>query len=253
MEYSEESFLKLDLTNNVSAGISHHISNYNTIIKYCYENKLKLIKPIFNLSSTHNNGKEINSDLSIYYDLDNISINNEKFKLYDESSLINKDIIIVKFSTPLLRVINPFNTIKHNYSINIPYNQSVIQIASDIVKKIGSKFMCIHVRRGDRITSKQIDIDTQPPNIISIIEKYNPYTVVYIMTNKIDELKELRNIKERRIYFFDDFEELKSINDNYYLFSIENIIMNLADVRCSTFNTSDKKYDCYLTNTKGFQ
>jgi hypothetical protein len=29
--------------------------------------------------------------------------------------------------------------------------------------------------------------------------------------------------------------------------------MNLADVRCSTFNTSDKKYDCYLTNTKGFQ
>jgi hypothetical protein len=83
------------------------------------------------------------------------------------------------------------------------------------VRKIGSKFMCIHVRRGDRITSRQIDIDTQPPNILSTIKKYNPSTV-YIMTNKINELKELRNNKDHTIYFFDDFEELKSIGDNYY-------------------------------------
>jgi hypothetical protein len=73
------------------------------------------------------------------------------------------------------------------------------------------------------------------------------------MTNKINELNELRNIKDRKIYFFDDFEELKSINDNYYLFSIESIIMNLANIRCSTFNSHNKKYHCYLTNTEGWQ
>lgn len=59
--------------------------------------------------------------------------------------------------------------------------------------------------------------------------------------------------KDYTIYFFDDFEELKSIRDNYYLFSIENVIMNLADIKCSTFNVPGTKYDCYLTNTAGWQ
>jgi hypothetical protein len=71
--------------------------------------------------------------------------------------------------------------------------------------------------------------------------------------NKINELKELRNNKDCTIYFFDDFEELKSIKDNYYLFVVENVIMNLADIKCSTFNVPDNKYHCYLTNTAGWQ
>lgn len=242
------SFFKIDLC-DIHVGISHHISNYKAIIKYCYENKLKLIKPIFTLTGHHNNGKEIISDLSMYYDLDNILVNDDKFTVYDELTV---NIITRKYFGGLLRMIAPFNTIKNEYSVSIPYNTSIIDLATEIVRKIGSTFMCIHVRRGDRITSKQIDIDTQPPNILSIIKKYNPSTV-YIMTNKINELKELRNSKDRTIYFFDDFEELKSIKDNYYLFAVENVIMNLADIRCSTFNVPDNKYHCYLTNTAGWQ
>ena len=77
------SFFKIDLC-DIHVGISHHISNYKAIIKYCYENKLKLIKPIFTLTGHHNNGKEIISDLSMYYDLDNILVNDDKFTVYDE-------------------------------------------------------------------------------------------------------------------------------------------------------------------------
>lgn len=243
-------FFKIDLC-DIHVGISHHITNYKTIIKYCYETKLKLIKPLFTLTGHHNNGKQIISDLSIYYDLDNILVNNETFTVYDESTL-NEKIVTRKYSAALLKTIAPFNSLKNEYSVCIPYKPSIIQVADKIVRKIGSAFMCIHVRRGDRITTKQIDIDTQPPNILSILKKYNPSTV-YIMTNKIHELSELRNNKDYTIYFFDDFEELKSIRDNYYLFSIENVIMNLADIKCSTFNVPGTKYDCYLTNTAGWQ
>jgi len=228
------------------------MSNYYAILTYCYENKINLVKPVFRLEASHNNGKEIQSDLSKYYDLDNITVNNEKFLLYDVST-VNTYTLSKKYSrSQLLRLIEPFNTIKNNYPVCIPYKPSLIQIANDIVKKIGTEFMCIHVRRGDRITTKQIDIDTQPQNILNKIKENNASTV-YIMTNKINELNALRNNMDHKIYFFDDFEELKAITDNYYLFSIENIIMDLASIRCSTFNSPNKKYHCHLTIACGWQ
>lgn len=242
-----KSFVKIDV-NSLRAGISHHESNYKSFIKYCYENNLKLIKPDFRLTGSHNNGNEIISDLSVYYDLDNITVNNEIFQVYDKSE---KDFTVIKLVSELARLSRPFNTIKNDYEVIFPYNKSVLEIANSIVTKIGTEFMCIHVRRGDRITSKQIDIDTQPPNILKVIKKNNASTV-YIMTNKANEVSALRNNNEHKIYFFDDFEELKSIEDNYYLFCIESAIMNLANIKCSTFNSPNKKYNCYLTNTVGW-
>ena len=115
--------------------------------------------------------------------------------------------------------------------------------------------MCIHVRRGDRITNKQIDIDTQPENIRKVINKYKPNSI-YIMTNKINKLKSLSNTKN--IYFYIHFSFLEKISDNYYLFCIENNIMKFAKIRCSTFNVKLKNknpnyYHCYLTNHSGWQ
>ena len=73
------------------------------------------------------------------------------------------------------------------------------------------------------------------------------------MTNKIDEVKSLKNNKDYNIYFNTDFNFLYNIDDNYYLFSIENEIMRLAIKRCSTFKTNNNYYDYYLTDEKGFQ
>ena len=87
-----------------------------------------------------------------------------------------------------------------------------------------------------------------------MIDKYNPKTV-YIMTNRINELTSLT--KYNNIYFFTDFDYLKSIDDNYYLFCIENNIMNNAKIRCSTFNINKNKtqdyYHDYLTDHGGWQ
>ena len=77
------------------------------------------------------------------------------------------------------------------------------------------------------------------------------------MTNKLNELKPLSNIEN--IYFYTNFNFLDKINDNYYLFCIENNIMKFAKIRCSTFNVKLKNdewanyYHCYLTNYPGAQ
>ena len=76
-------YFKIDLS-NISAGLSHQISNFNTIICYCYHNNYKLIKPIFTLTGKHNNNNTLKTDLSKYYDLDRITINGELFRLYND-------------------------------------------------------------------------------------------------------------------------------------------------------------------------
>ena len=211
-------YLKVNL-DSIKEDLSHHRSKFTKLVKYCYHKNLKLIKPQFTLSKWHNNNKEIKSDLSKYYDLNNITINNNLFKIYDYDNINDKNNIIFK---------NTFETDFKDIQDNVifPYNKDII----DIAKKVSSylkDYMCIHVRRGDRITNNQIDIDTQPLNIKKMIDKYNPKTV-YIMTNRINELTSLT--KYNNIYFFTDFDYLKSIDDNYYLFCIENNIMNNAKI-----------------------
>ena len=77
------SHFKIDLT-SIKAGLSHQITNFKIIITYCFMNNLKLVKPIFTLTGNHNNNNELKSDLSKYYDLDNITIDGNLFKLYDD-------------------------------------------------------------------------------------------------------------------------------------------------------------------------
>lgn len=244
-------YFKIDLS-ICSAGLSHQKSNFSSIIRYCYHNNLKLIKPIFTLTGKHNNNKILKTDLSKYYDLDRITINDKQFKLYNYDINNDKYTIKHKATNGLVRLDPKFSNLSGN--VNIPYKKDIIDIAKNISSKLGD-YMCIHVRRGDRITNRQINIDTQPNNIIKVIYKYKP-TKVYIMTNKLNELKLLSNIKN--IYFYTNFNFLKKFNDNYYLFCIENIIMKFAKIRCSTFNVklnskNNNYYHCYLTNYPGWQ
>ena len=56
------------------------------MIRYSYKNELKFVPPIFLLERRHNNGKLIETNLSNYYDLSNITIDNEHFKLYSNNN-----------------------------------------------------------------------------------------------------------------------------------------------------------------------
>ena len=244
-------YFKIDLS-TINAGLTHQTANLRTIINYCFINNLKLIKPIFTLSGDHNNNNELKTDLSKYYDLNGITVNGHLFKLYDD---INYTYTITKntYKHGLLYNNSTFQNLK-DVKIDIPYKNDIIEIANQISSEL-DEYMCIHVRRGDRITNNQIDIDTQPNNIINVINKYKTKKV-YIMTNTLNELKTLSNIEN--IYFYTNFNVLKIVNDNYYLFCIENNIMEFAKIRCSTFNVKLKNknnnyYHCYLTNYPGWQ
>ena len=214
---------------------------------------MKLIKPIFILSKHHNNDNEIITDLSEYYDLDNIKVNGKSFKLYDDS---HHSYTIQKktYEGGILSTDDMFKNLKY-VEVIISYNDEIINISNKIFKEISDEYMCIHVRRGDRIINNKIDIDTTPENIIKVISNSKPKKV-YIMSNKVNELKSLSDIEN--VYFFTDFNILNKIQDNYYLYCIELNIMKLAKIRCSTFNVNlvnknNSYYHCYLTNYPGWQ
>jgi len=244
-------FFKIDLSMG-AWGLSHQKSNFTAIILYCHHNNLKLIKPIFKLTGKHNNNKTLKTDLSNYFDLDGITIDDQQFKLYDDD--LNNETInyIPKLKYGLVRGDPAFSNLSGK--VIIPYKKDIIDIAKKVSSKLGN-YMCIHVRRGDRITNKQIGIDTQPDNIIKVINNYKPNSI-YIMSNKVNELKSLSSNKN--IYFYTNFSFLKDISDNYYLFCIENNIMKFSKIRCSTFNVKlknkhDDYYHCFLTNHAGWQ
>ena len=245
-------YFKIDLS-TISAGLSHQTSNLSAIIKYCFINNLKLIKPIFKLHGHHNNNNSLITNLSKYYDLNGITVNGNLFKLYDDDVKYTYTIKKKSYKGGLVRMDPKFKNLK-DVNIVIPYKKDIIDIAKRASSEL-DEYMCIHVRRGDRITNKQIDIDTQPNNIIKMINEYKPKNV-YIMTNKLNELKQLSNIEN--IYFYTNFNFLDKNNDNYYLFCIENNIMKFAKIRCSTFNVKsiDKNsnyYHCYLHDSPGGQ
>ena len=73
------------------------------------------------------------------------------------------------------------------------------------------------------------------------------------MTNKIDEIIGLKENKDFNIFFYDDFDILRNIKDNYFLFCVENVIMRMARIRCSTFKVSSDYYNCNLTDKSGGQ
>ena len=271
-----QEFFSIDLSSIENAGLSHQTSNLKVLIMYSHMNNLKLIKPTFTLTGMHNNNNKIYSDLSEYYDLNNISLYNKPYMLYDkeyfngftiEKKQYKYGLLIMDkvFSNVLALKTPPFGYMNHedgidmpnslnniNYGIKIPYNCDIIEIARLVTSLIGNDFMCIHVRRGDRVTTHQIDIDTRPDNILKKIEEQDIKNI-YIMTNKIDEIIGLKENKDFNIFFYDDFDILRNIKDNYFLFCVENVIMRMARIRCSTFKVSSDYYNCNLTDKSGGQ
>ena len=255
-------YFKINLS-SIRCGLTHHITNYKTLIRYCYHNNLKLIKPKFILLGKHNNGKDVISNLSKYYDLDNIKVNDTIFNLYNDRDNLNytvknkvyKNGIIINnaYFKPLPKYRHHING-NYKGKVEIPYNTNILTIAKLIADKLG-KYVCIHVRKGDRIQNKKMIKDTSCKNIMKIINTYSPKKV-YIMTNKITKLKSLDSVEN--VFFYKDFTWLNMIKDNYYLYCIEKCIMRFATIRCSTFNVKllnkhNTYYHCYLTNYPGWQ
>ncbi len=250
-------YFSIDLT-TISAGLSHQIHNLRILIQYCFKYKYILILPQFILCGSHNNGKQIITNLSNYIDFTTLQVNNKNFVVFmNRENIDDIDIIQIeakKYQFGLLDNDDIFKNLDC-VSIKFSYNQNILTIGKEI-SKILCNYLCIHVRRTDRITTEKIDKDTSPNNILKKINKYHNKNV-YIMTNEeISFFDKLKDQTDYNIYFYTDFEILKKIKeeDNYKLFCIENEICNLADKQISTFRTPFvDKYIDYLTDTDGWQ
>jgi len=250
-------YFQIDLS-EISAGLTHQIGNFMRILLYCNNYNYILIAPIFKLHGIHNNGKHILTNLSDYIDFKTIIVNNKSLEIvFSNENIKNEDIINVEAKTYISGLLVNDDMFKNLecFSIKFSYNENILNISKEISKQLGD-YLCIHVRRTDRMTTEEINRDTSPDNILQKIKKYNNKTV-YIMTDeKISFFDKLKEQKYYSIYFFSDFEILKKIKeqDNYMLFCIENEICNLANKRISTWKTTNvNKYIDYLSETFGYQ
>jgi hypothetical protein len=241
-------YFKVELI-HLPRGLLHCKDNYESLIRYSYYNNLNLIKPLFKLHGKHNNNKFIICDLSKYFDLDNITVNDEKFLLYNDNDNIDYNIKFKKGvnTCGYFPCDKRFSNLK-NINVNIPYSKNIISIGENVCKYLGYNYTCLHVRRGDKVQNKTINNATKKENIEKVLNKYST-NIIYIMTNRVNELLELKKNDLYKIYFNIDFEELKNIesDDNYYLFCIEKIIMDNATIKISTFKVPGNYYNTSLT------
>ena len=137
-----------------------------------------------------------------------------------------------------------------NYKLNVEFLQKYKIIANQIVEQMQRPICVVHVRRGDYFgRCPSLKYTTTPSNIKNVLQKHK-FNVCYIKTNEpnLDFFSELKNYFN--IKFFYDFNILKEIydsGDNYALYSIECCIRNLADIKISTFNTTNSE-SCWLPN-----
>jgi hypothetical protein len=246
-------YFSIDLS-TIFAGLTHQIENLKTLIKYCYKHEYILILPQFRLYGLHNNHKEIRTNLSTYIDFKTLIVNNNYYEVVT-NEVDSKDIIYIKskhYMNGLLCNDDMFMNLEW-IPITFSYNKNIITIGKQI-SNILNNYICIHVRRGDRNITKQIDKDTSPNSILTKIKKHDIKNV-YIMTNENISFFDSLKSSDYNIYFFNDFDILKKIKeeDNYLLFCIETEICKLADKKISTFKTPLTYYNDYLTDTPGWQ
>lgn len=255
---SKKQFITYTL--NKPFGLTHQLSNLNTAIKHSYKLGKILVLPIFVLSKVHND-KELKSNLTKYFDFDELKINNIPVTVITDINKINEDELInVKINNQLFRknkIITSVLNSSDNIKIDLPYNKNILKLSKQVRNKLG-KYMCIHLRRGDMLGLKPgLNEATQSDNIIKTINKIEGiYDNIYIMTNEknLSMFDKVRKTYQGRVFFYTDFAELKdNYQDNYYLFCIENDIMNNAHIQISTFKTKNDKYHGYLSKLGGQQ
>jgi len=252
--FSKQKYIIIDSRYNIIAGLSHQVSNLYSFLNLAKKLGKIPIMPNFYLSGFHNNNKQIKANFTKYFDIPN------NILLELPKNIDKNDVEIYLPQHEIIRLDSYY--IKNNpkkYYTKFNWNKNIYKKAQQVIQKLEKPILCMHIRRGDMIFIKnKLIYDTSINNIYNILNKIKnekSFKTVYIMTNEkqtnyFDMLKNKFNIK-----LFIDFQELKSIEkeDNYELFCIEKCIMELANIRVSTFKTNNKYYHYYLSNETGFQ
>jgi len=262
-----DKYLKYKITTK-KAGLKHQSYNIKTLFAEAYlTNRIPVISKI-HLYGKHNFDKPLFSDLSKYYEYsetkimgkpqkycfeDDLAISPIQFK-YDgkmpQSANYVEKIFPSNEGCSWKFLSSPFDIY---YSVTLSYRDEIYQLANQISKALGDNYACVHVRRGDvlKLFSKNwpLFFDTRPKNILKVLIQNSSPEKVYIMTN---ENQSFFNFKESKFQFylsrhFPGIDRFRK-EDNYYLFCIENLIMENAKLRISTFNDPNPLYHDCLSN-----
>lgn len=260
-------YLKYRIT-TTKAGLKHQSFNLKTLISEAFlTNRIPVISPV-SLYGKHNFNKPLESNLSQYFDLENIFLNGQRQQVaYSES--IELDAFNIKPEDPIPTdepfvekvfpqdegcswkfVSSPFDIY---YSVVLKYQNEIYQKADQLTEILGNDYACVHVRRGDvlKLFSKKwpLFLDTRPKNILKVLSKNASPKNVYIMSNEKPGFFKFPSTPYR-IFLANDFPEIDAIRhiDNYRLFCIESVIMEKAKLRISTFKDNNPLYHDSLSS-----
>ncbi len=227
----------------VQAGLLHSLSNLTTFIRKAYYMDRVLIMPTFHLAAHHNQGRLVSTDFSQYIQLENLRVNHEpcRLSLTHPAGADPRDIAVLSmFERDLARLHPDIVGEVPGYPLEISFVPAIVEAGERISRCIGGPYACVHVRRNDmgRAWGDEARHDryTSPDNIMAAIKRCGqPH--VYIMSDESpDYFRALKTMPGYKIWLYDDFAELCRIKkrDNYHLFCIENVIMQLAKKRVGT-------------------
>ena len=244
-------------------GLLHNRKNlFALLMEAKYLKRIAIVPPI-HLRGSHNHGISIKTTWDKYLVLDNFQSFHPFIRLsdfghidFEACNVIDENIEpreVLNESNPLLirkhnQYPNYYRLIRYfthkNWDVQL---MNLVQSTHEITKYAAiakirmKKYHCIHVRRGDKLTWKQcpgLDKKTQPKYLIKYLRKIIPKGEnLYIMSNETKQHFFNTLKKSFNIFTFEDFPEFISLSrqDNYFLFSVENEIMNDAQTKIRTF------------------
>ena len=114
--------------------------------------------------------------------------------------------------------------------------EEIKQIGDDILRRLESPRLGLHLRRGDRL-NKKLDRSMKEEVMLKKLENFH-FNSAYIATND-----QKYAISDPRFVTWRSFEDLLgNIQDNYMLFAIEMYVVDQCDIAVRTFNDSSPFY-----------
>ena len=263
------------------AGLKHQTSNLYAFLKESYLLNRIAVIPKFHLGGLHNNGQDLSGHLDKYYDFENLKINGKRnYVIFEDEIKISNTsketlvvgmyqnitysqnmeypIIIRKLKNILWRIplYENYKEKSSKIKISLPPSRKVQRIAQQAVQELkkGGGYCSVHVRRGDRLDEHiGLRLFTSVFWIKRILKRNIPAdATLFIMSD------------ERKPGYFDSLESLyhvyhwntipaiegrgmvsEDMNDNYFLFAVEQSIWKEAYFKIGTFDPIGEA-DCVL-------
>ena len=241
-----------------SAGISHLRSNLKYFLTECVQLKRTAVLTKPRLTPHHNRGIALDTSWRKYLNFDEISKHHElqfiDYEQFCRKNFREDSVLLVKGLRSITADENrKYQVIIRDLSqqnlygktdvftvpeVNIKKNWSpeIISEAQKVLERLPEKYCAIHIRRGDILLMFPLERQvTKPSNVLKKLREYNPERLpVFLMTDEPDKTF-YRNLEVEfeiyRYYHFANLVELAEKNDNYFLFLVEQSVLDKAEIQ----------------------